>query len=137
MTKENIPEWEAIKPRPIVLVTIGEKRFHVSMEKNSSAEALIQKLSTEGSLTIAMHDYGSFEKVGNLPWKLVTNDEKITTKPGDLILYQGDKIVIYYDENNWSLTKLGSLYVDSEEEFLKTVGGRDDIKAEFFVEWTE
>ena len=137
MMREIIPDLEAMKPRPIVLVTIGEKRYHVSMEKNSSAEAFIRKLSTEGRLKIAMRDYGHFEKVGDLPWKLVTNDKEITTKPGDLILFQGDKIAIYYDENTWNFTKLGSLYVNSKEEYLKTVGGSGDVETEFFVEWTE
>ena len=83
-----------------------------------------------------MHDYGNFEKVGDLPWELPTNDEEITTKPGDIILYQGNKITIYYDENQWNFTKIGKIsYVDEEE--LREVLGDGDVTAEFSVEWTE
>lgn len=83
-----------------------------------------------------MHDYGNFEKVGDLPWELPTNDEEITTKPGDIILQQGNKITIYYDENQWNFTKIGKIsYVDEEE--LREVLGDGDVTAEFSVEWTE
>lgn len=83
-----------------------------------------------------MHDYGNFEKVGDLPWGLPTNDEEITTKTGDIILYQGNKITIYYDENQWNFTKIGKIsYVDEEE--LREVLGDGDVTAEFSVEWTE
>jgi len=74
-----------------------------------------------------MHDYGNFEKVGNLPWDLPRNDEKITTQPGDLILYNGNKITVYYDENTWDFTKLGTLNA-SEEEIRKVFGGEGDIQ---------
>ncbi len=91
-------------------------------------------------LTVDMHDYGGFEKVGELPWKLPTNDEEITTKPGDIILYQGNKITIYYGENTWNFTKLGELSGGTEEdieEWKEVFGGDEDITAEFMVEWTE
>ena len=99
----------------------------------------LEKISKE-QLTVDMHDYGNFEKVGDLPWELPANDEKITTKPGDIILYQGNKITIYYDENTWNFTKLGRLSGGTPEdikEWKRVFGGDDDITAEFFVEWTE
>ena len=83
-----------------------------------------------------MSDYGNFEKVGDLPYELPTNDEEITTKPGDIILYQGNKITIYYDENTWRFTKLGNIGNVNAEE-LKEVVGRGDVTVEFSVEWTE
>lgn len=136
MRDEITLDFEAIRPRPIVFVSIGEKRFHLTMEDNSSAAAFLEKLSEEGRITIDMRDYGNFEKVGELPWKLETNDARITARPGDLILCQGDKITIYYGENTWSLTRLGRLYVPSEDELREALGDGDVI-AEFFVEWTE
>ena len=78
----------------------------------------------------------SFEKVGDLPWELPRNDEKITTKPGDLILYQGNQLTVYYAENTWEFTKLGSLNAE-EDEIVEAFGGKDDITVEFFLEWTE
>ena len=83
-----------------------------------------------------MHDYGSFEKVGDLPWSLPTNDVEITTEPGDIILYQGNKITIYYDKNTWNSTMLGHIPdVDAAE--LRQVLGDGNVTAEFSVEWTE
>ena len=126
-------------PMPIVFVRVGDNAFTVDLEDNSSAEAFFEKINGDG-LTVDMHDYGGFEKVGNLPWELPVNDEEITTKPGDIILYQGNKITIYYGENTWNFTKLGELRGGTEEdiaEWKEAFGGEDDITAEFMVEWTE
>ena len=71
----------------------------IKPENNSSAKsfmALIQK----NDLTVEMHDYGNFEKVGSIGSNLPQNDKPITTRPGDVILYQGNQITIYYDENS-------------------------------------
>ncbi len=122
-------------PIPCVQIMVGDDFFSINMEDNTSAEAFVDKVN-HGGLTIDMHDYGSFEKVGDLPWELPTNDEEITTVPGDLILYQGNKITVYYDENTWNFTKLG--HINATEDEIKAVfGGADDITAESSVEWTE
>ena len=98
-------------------------------------EAFLEKIRKD-SLTVELHDYGNFEKVGELPWELPRNDEEITTKPGDLILYQGNQITVYYAENTWQFTRLGRLNA-TEEEILEIFGGKDNVTAEFFLEWTE
>ena len=95
----------------------------VKAENNSSSEALIQLLKT-GDITIAMHDYGNFEKVGSLGADLPRNDEEITTVPGDVILYQGNQVTVYYDENRWNFTKLG--HIDIGQEELKSILGSGD-----------
>ena len=120
---------------PMLGVAVGDSVFSIYTEDNSSAEAFVEEVK-HGNVQIDMHDYGNFEKVGDLPWALPTNDEEITTVPGDVILYQGDKITIYYDENTWNFTKLGHLNA-TPEEIQEAFGGKDDITAEFFVEWTE
>lgn len=86
----------AMEPVPTLAIEVGDKLFYAALEDNSSAEALAEKLS-EGPVTLELHDYGNFEKVGPLPWELPRNDETITTTPGDIILYQGSQITIYYD----------------------------------------
>jgi hypothetical protein len=126
---------EDMTPIPLLGVTVGEESFSIDLADNSSAEEFFEKVN-HGGLTVDMHDYGDFEKVGDLPWDLPVNDEKITTVPGDVILYQGDKITIYYDENTWNFTKLGHINA-TPEEIREAFGGKDDITAEFFVEWTE
>ncbi len=116
-------------------LVIGEKYFSIQPESNSSADAFFEKIK-RGNLTLDMQDYGGFEKVADLPWELPTNDEEITTRPGDIILYQGNKLTIYYGENSWNLTKIGQIKnVDAEE--LKEALGDGDVTVEFFVEWTE
>ena len=131
----SIDEKEDMTPMPILGVIVGDSVFTIYTEDNSSTKAFIEEVN-HGNVQIDMHDYGNFEKVGDLPWDLPTNDEEITTVPGDVILYQGNKITIYYDENTWNFTKLGHINA-TPEEIREAFGGKDDITAEFFVEWTE
>ncbi len=133
-TGEVVTE-EDMTPNAFVSVRVGDNVFSVDLDGNTSADAFLDKLRSE-DLKIEMHDYGGFEKAGDLPWELPTNDEEITTAPGDLILYQGNKITIYYDENTWNFTKLGRIN-GTPEEIKEVFGGEDDITAEFFLEWTE
>lgn len=122
-------------PIAVPQLRINDKIYTIDFESNSSAEAFFEKLKKE-TVTVDMHDYGSFEKVGDLPWSLPTNDVEITTEPGDIILYQGNKITIYYDKNTWNFTKLGHIPdVDAAE--LRQVLGDGNVTAEFSVEWTE
>ena len=131
---KNAEEYN-IDPVAIPVVSIGDRTFAIDLESNSSAEAFFEKIKSE-PLTVDMSDYGNFEKVGDLPWELPTNDEELTTKPGDIILYQGSKITIYYDENTWSFTKLGRISNVTSEELRKALGD-GDVRAQFMVEWTE
>ena len=134
-TGEIVTEDQSTTTNAFVTVRVGDSCFSVELEGNSSAEAFFEKLKEE-DVEIDMHDYGNFEKVGDLPWELPTNDEEITTEAGDLILYQGNKITVYYDENTWNFTKIGHIPdVDAEE--LREVLGDGDVEVEFSVEWTE
>ena len=126
---------EAIQPVPTLVIETNDIRFYASLEDNSSAQALVEKLST-GEIEIDMHDYGGFEKVGELPWTLPRNDVSITTKPGDILLYQGNQLTIYYDENTWSFTRLAALDGVTKEELLD-VFGDGDVTVKLWVEWTE
>lgn len=133
--EESVENKEDMTPSGIMVIRVGDMPFSIDMENNTSAQEFTKKVNS-GGLTVEMHDYGGFEKVGDLPWDLVTNDEEITTKPGDLILYEGNKITVYYGENTWKFTKLGHLNA-TPEEIEETFGGKNDITADFFLEWTE
>ena len=133
---EKTEEDYSMDPSPLYGLKINDKYFSLDFEENSSAEAFKQKIKDEGNVILKMQDYGNFEKVGDLSFELPVNDEKITTKPGDIILYQGDKISIYYDENTWNLTKIGNIDGVSKEELLEAFGDAE-VTVEFFVEWTE
>ena len=86
----------------------GKSELTATLVDNSSATAFYQLLK-KGPLTVDMHDYGSFEKVGPLGTTLPRNDTQITTAAGDIILYQGNQITIYYDTNSWNFTRLGKV----------------------------
>lgn len=106
-------------------LTVGETTFVAEFADNSSAEAL-KELLAKAPLTLQLHDYGSFEKVGSLGHNLPRNDEQITTEPGDLILYQGNQLCVYYAANSWNFTRLGKIQNATPEE-LKAALGTGDI----------
>ena len=98
-----------------------------TLNDNSSSSALVELLQ-KGSITIYMHDYSNFEKVGLLPATLPRNDQQITTEPGDIILYQGNQITIYYDTNSWNFTRLGKIDGITKAE-LKKILGKGNVTA--------
>lgn len=69
-----------------------------------------------------MSNYGGFEKVGSLGTNLPTNDTQITTIVGDIMLYQGNSIVIFYGSNSWSYTRLGKIESATKESLLEVLG---------------
>lgn len=73
-----------------------------------------------------MSDYGNMEKVGPIGQSLPRNDEHITTSPGDLILYQGSNLVIYYATNTYTFTRLGRID-NVEEDELRTALGEGSV----------
>ena len=131
------PEGTAapVRPAPVLVLEVGERRFYASLEDNDSARAFIEQLSPE-AIEVEMRDYGGFEKVGPLPWALPQNDEEITTQPGDVILYQGDQITVYYGQNTWSLTRLARIGNVTGEELLEALGD-GAVTIRFWLEWSE
>ena len=105
----------------------GNHTLNAILYDNSSSRALMDLLA-KGPVTIDMHDYGRFEKVGELPTSLPQNDIPTDTDFGDLILYLGHRFVIYYDKNSWTFTPLGKVDGVSKPE-LKRILGKGDVKA--------
>ena len=91
-----------------VLLKVGGNRMTVTLTDNVATRELT-KLLEQGDITIRMSDYGGFEKVGALPQSLPTSNTQITTVPGDIMLYQGNQMVIFYGSNSWSYTRLGKI----------------------------
>jgi hypothetical protein len=102
-------------------ITAGGRELTATLAQNSSTEALKELLKT-GPITVNMRDYGNMEKVGGLGKNLPRNDERITTEPGDLILYQGNSLVIYYAPNTWTFTRLGKINDVTQDELKKALG---------------
>ena len=113
----------------LVKVKINDEVFDVKLENNSATQELVKELK-KGNVTVNASEYGGFEKVGDLGFSLPTSDENIGTAPGDIVLYQGDKISLFYGSHSWSYTKLGKIdNVDSNK--LKEVLGSGDVVLEF------
>ena len=99
---------------------IGETEVPVTWENNASVEAL-KELSP---IAIQMSMYGGFEQVGPIGQSIVRNDVQTETSYGDIVLYSGNQIVIFYGSNSWAYTRLG--HVDlSQQEMREMLGGGD------------
>lgn len=110
-----------------IKLTVNGHSFTVTLVENSSTEALKKRLA-QGNINIRMDDYGDMEKVGSLGFSLPRNDAQITTGPGDLILYQGNSFVIYYDTNSWNFTRLGKVDgVSTREQMLDLLDGPGEV----------
>ena len=90
------------------------------MEKNTSADAL-KELLADGPLTLDAENYGGFEKILYLPESLPSEDVSITAQPGDLLLYQGTSLVLFYGTNTWSYTRIGR--IENTEELSQLLSG--------------
>lgn len=89
-------------------ITANGKTMTATLADNDATRELTRMLG-ENPLTIDMSDYGGFEKVGDLPVSLPTANSHISTVPGDIMLYQGSSIVIFYGTNSWAYTPLGKI----------------------------
>ena len=110
-------------------ITIGEETHTVTMEDNVGTRALVAALQTD-NITYVAHDYGNFEKVGYVGQSFPTADHQITTAAGDLVLYNGDNICIFYGSNSWSYTRIGkldNLSADEVRRFVKAGEGEVTI----------
>ena len=99
----------------------GQTDLTATLYDNSSSKALVDLLK-KGPVTIDMHDFSNFEKVGELPVTLPRNDTYTETDSGDLILYLGKRFVIYYDKNSWNFTPLGKVEGISKPDLKKILG---------------
>lgn len=104
-----------------MFVHINGNKLTVRLADNSSAEALVQLLE-KSDIVYTADDYGNFEKVGDIGHTLPQNNEQIHTQPGDVILYMGSNICLYYGENSWNFTRLGKIEGYSAETLRALLG---------------
>lgn len=111
-TAENIKAKEDIadikRNMKTVNLEINGYCFSVTLAQSEAADKLYEILENE-ELVLELDDYGGFEKVGSLGFELPREDENTSTFPGDIVLYNGNNIVIFYGTNNWSYTRLGKI----------------------------
>ena len=103
-------------------VQVGASTFTAILEDNADVEALVKRMERK-PMTIQMSDYAGFEKVGALGTSLPTSNSQTTTQAGDIVLYQGNQIVLFYGSNSWSYTRLGR--IDDLTGWTEALGSGD------------
>ena len=103
----------------------------VAWEDNESAAAL-QELAA-GGLEIRMSMYGGFEQVGSIGQRLPANDVQTTTSSGDIVLYSGSQLVVFYGSNSWAYTRLGHI-TDKTPDEMRALLGSGDVTVTLSVE---
>lgn len=101
---QEMTEQEEMRIR----IAVGGSSFTAVLEENEAAKALLELLEKE-PVVLEMRDYAGFEKVGALGRSLPASDRQTTTQAGDIVLYQGNQIVMFYGSNAWSYTRLGRI----------------------------
>ena len=109
---------EAARGQEAMNMKVNDALVVVEWEDNESVKALREKLP----ITVKMSMYGGFEQVGELGRKLPRNDKRITTSAGDIVLYSGNQIVIFYGSNTWAYTKLGRITDKTASELADMLG---------------
>ena len=110
-----------------VTISINGENFKVNLEDNDTAREFAQMFA-DSPLTLELSDYGGFEKVGSLGRALTADNTNMTTEPGDIVLYNGSNIVIFYGSNTWDYTKIGSV---EDADGLKDALGEEDVTVVF------
>ena len=103
-------------------VQVGGSTFAATLEENEAVDALVDMME-QGPVTIQMSDYSGFEKVGPLGTNLPASNQQTTTQAGDIVLYQGNQIVMFYGSNSWSYTRLG--HIDDLTGWEEALGSGD------------
>ncbi len=116
----------------ILNIQIGDAVFTAALAENSSVDAF-KELFADGPLTLDMKDFAGMEKGADLGVTLPQNNRQMDTQEGDIILYQGRTLVIYYDTNSWSLTPIGTIN-DVDAEALREALGAGDVTVTLSLE---
>ena len=120
---------ESVESEIALTLTVNGQALTVEWEDNASVVAL-QELVKQNPVTIQMSPYGGFEQVGALGASIPRDDTQMTTDAGDIVLYQGNQIVMFYGSNSWAYTRMGHIENMSREELRNLLGG-DGVTAVF------
>ena len=127
----NEQKAESEETETMLQLKIGETMVEVAWEDNASVAALLE-MAKEEPLTIQMSMYGGFEQVGPLGTSLPKDDVQTTTEAGDIVLYSGDQIVVFYGSNSWAYTRLGKI-TDQTASDLEGLLSNGDVTLTIFV----
>ena len=123
-TEAEAPAEPTNEEENTLKMTIGGTAATVEWEDNESVAAL-KELVKDGPLTVQLSMYGGFEQVGPLGAELPRSDVQTVTQAGDIVLYSGDQIVVFYGSNSWAYTRLGHITDKTAEEMAALLSGGD------------
>lgn len=131
VTEEHEISEETEKEEMTMILKINDQKIDVNWEDNESVAAL-EQLVLSKPLTVSMSMYGGWEQVGSIGRSLPRNDVQTTAVPGDIMLYSGNQIVLFYGNNSWAYTKLGSMQASQDE--LRELLDNGDVTVEISME---
>ena len=129
---ENADTTEETETENMLKLYINDEEIPVTWEENKSVKVL-ENLAGESPVVIDMSMYGGFEQVGSIGQSLTRNDKQMTTSAGDIVLYSGNQLVVFYGSNSWAYTKLGHIDGKTKEE-LSDILGKGDVTITLKVE---
>ena len=109
------PKGENPAQMPTLMLSIDGTPVTVLWEDNETVSELLTA-AQNGAIEVSASRYGGFEQVGSLPQSFSRNDVQTTTQPGDIVLYSGNQLVIFFGSNSWSYTRLGHIEGLSTDE---------------------
>ena len=92
----------------------NDTEIPVIWEDNQTVQELMEEAGKD-DIVVQMSMYSDNEQVGSLGKSYTKNDEQITTYSGDIVLYSGDEIVVFYGSNSWAYTRLGKMNIQESD----------------------
>ena len=118
------PQAEEVQQEKVLEMKIADTPVTVAWEDNEAVAAL-KEYCRDQILTIPMSMYGGFEQVGSIGTTLPRNDVQTTTQSGDIMLYSGNQLVVFYGSNDWAYTRLGHITDKSQDELTALLSNGD------------
>lgn len=128
-----IENSDDVEVEEIMVMNINGTVVPVTWEDNNSVKELSNLAKT--GLEISMSMYGGFEQVGSIGSSIARDDKQTTTEPGDIVLYSGNQLVVFYGSNSWAYTKLGKIELFEDE--LTNILSNGDVTITLSVEKEE
>lgn len=125
-TETEAQEETLQEERKMIRLTVGDNSILAELADNETAQELAELLKN-GPIAMSAHNYGGFEKVCDLGVRLISNDVQTTTEAGDIMLYSGDQVVIFYSSNSWAYTRLAKVQEDDISDLEAILSGDEEV----------
>lgn len=123
MEETNIENADDAGEQTGMKLYINDIKIPVFWEDNDTVAALAEQAEA-GDILVSMSMYSDNEQVGSLGRPYIRRDQQTTTHNGDIVLYNGDHIVVFYGSNSWSYTRVGKMDL-SESEVIELLSSGD------------